>query len=107
MKHLLVILVTASACSSPPRPAPAAPEAKPAAVAAGPTPKCDDDGRTVWDATADECRLNPGYGWGHAGCSMRKTPAPAPGKCITGTHWESCGCECDKGVWNEDIGKCE
>ena len=108
MKRLLVILVAAAACSSPSRPPPAAPEAKPEATAPRPEQKCEDDGRTVWDATAGECRLNPNYGWGYAGCSMRKKPAPEPGKCVTGTHWESCGCECDKGgTWNETTSKCE
>jgi hypothetical protein len=83
----------------PPTPAPA------------PTPKhvvqpqpCQENW-TVWDATASECRLFPGGGYGWAGCSEAKAPK-GPYKCFSFSHWANCTCECDAGQWDETARRC-
>lgn len=71
-------------------------------------PACE-DGMTIWDPTANDCRLFPGGPYGKTGCSQHLTDVPAGYRCFTGSHWDRhCDCECDNGrTWIEELRRCE
>lgn len=110
MRILLVLAL--SACSSKPATTTTtttnttAPPPEGGSATPGATSTCE-EGMTMWDATAKECRLYPGGAYGKAGCSERTTEAPARKQCFTGTHWDGhCDCVCDKGEWHAPMSHC-
>jgi hypothetical protein len=110
MRILVAALLLVAACHhSKPAEAPSNTSTDtPAATTPTATTGTCDDGLTMWDPTANECRLWPGGGYGHAGCSERTTEAPGPGKCFTGSSWDGhCDCACDSGAWDDTAHACK
>ena len=106
MRILLAsILVLAAACHHD-KPAPVTPPTNAGGDTGTPSTQSCEDGMTIWDATANECRLWPGGPYGHAGCSERTTEAP--GTCFTGSSWDGhCDCACDTGAWDDTAHACK